>query len=64
MKQAYLKSMRTGPKIAQIRVLLDPAEHIHSFVLENGEKKDGRHNVGVVLSTYLLADLLIFFFFF
>ena len=53
--------MRTGPKMAQIRVLLGPAEHIHSLVLENGEKKDKRHNVGVVLSTYLLAYLFNFF---
>ena len=54
--------MRTGPKMVQIRVLLGPAEHIHSLVLENGEKKDKRHNVGVVLSTYLLAYLFNFFF--
>ena len=43
--------MRTGPKMAQIRELLGPAEHIHSLVLENGEKKDWTHNVGVLLST-------------
>ena len=53
--------MRTGPKMAQIRVLLGPVEHIHSLVLKNGEKKDRRHNVGVVLSTYLLAYLFNFF---
>ena len=53
--------MRTGPKMAQIRLLLGQVEHMHSLVLENGEKKDRRHNLGVVLSTYLLANLLNFF---
>ena len=48
--------------MAQIRVLIGPAEFIHGIVLENGKKKDRRNDVIVVLSTHLLGCLLNFFF--